>query len=518
MAYQLKTTGIAANCTMCIAVDPDTDEIKDFSSSAVTSTITVGAGISIGSQDWDGNTRKFIQLAASNEVAFGANKPRYENFNSAGLERSVVWIGESADATAARVFGSDSQHYVAAVNLAAGGATHPAVNGLGFTTLQNGGFTAPSVGQKVIWGFSAKHGTGNTFYTALHNASAMSKAAVGTPTSSASSGFDIAFLSRRNDNVLKANDKIHVIAIFDIELTESDWDALRDDWFTVLLEPAGPTPVAFTGTVPTLNGTEGVAFSESLASYFSGTETPFAFTVQSGTLPAGLTLNSSTGLISGTPTTAGDATGIVIRATDDATDTADSNSFTISIAAAPAAIAFTGTVPTQNLTVDEAMTPLDLSTYFGGEATPFAYAVQTGTLQTGLSINTSTGVISGTPTEVATRSIVVRGTDDNAETADTNSFDIVVAAAPSTDGTLTFTTPLKNNTGTVQANLTGLTATIIDMATRDSVESLTGQTTNSSGIPEPITNPAVVIDDTYRVVYMSADGTQVGISGIITAT
>ena len=95
---------------------------------------------------------------------------------------------------------------------------------------------------------------------------------------------------------------------------------------------AGPaTPIAFTGTVPTLNGTEDAAFSESLASYFSGTETPFAYTVQSGTLPAGLTLNSSTGVISGTPTTVGTSSGIVVRGTDATPDTADSNSFSIVI-------------------------------------------------------------------------------------------------------------------------------------------------------------------------------------------
>lgn len=106
-----------------------------------------------------------------------------------------------------------------------------------------------------------------------------------------------------------------------------------------------PTPIAFTGTVPTLNGTEGVAFSESLASYFSGTETPFAYTLQSGTLPAGLTLNSSTGVISGTPTTAGTSSGIVVRGTDATPDTADTNSFSIVIAA-PASLPGTPGTPT----------------------------------------------------------------------------------------------------------------------------------------------------------------------------
>lgn len=100
---------------------------------------------------------------------------------------------------------------------------------------------------------------------------------------------------------------------------------------------ASATPVAFTGTVPTLNGTEGTAFSDSVASYFSGTETPFTYAVHAGTLPAGLTLNTSTGVISGTPTTAGTSSGIVIRATDATPNTADSNAFDIVVDAAPTA-------------------------------------------------------------------------------------------------------------------------------------------------------------------------------------
>jgi hypothetical protein len=95
--------------------------------------------------------------------------------------------------------------------------------------------------------------------------------------------------------------------------------------------------VTFTGTVPTLNGTRKTALpaqSPTIASYFTGSATPFSYAVQSGTLPAGLSINSSTGVISGTPTVTGTQTGIVIRATDDDAETADTNSFSIAIAAA----------------------------------------------------------------------------------------------------------------------------------------------------------------------------------------
>lgn len=98
---------------------------------------------------------------------------------------------------------------------------------------------------------------------------------------------------------------------------------------------AGSTPVGFSGTVPTLIGKQGVAFSESLASYFTGSLTPFAYSIKSGALPGGLSLNSSTGVISGTPTGSGTAGGIVVRATDAEDNTADTNAFAIGLEANP---------------------------------------------------------------------------------------------------------------------------------------------------------------------------------------
>lgn len=93
-------------------------------------------------------------------------------------------------------------------------------------------------------------------------------------------------------------------------------------------------------------------------------------------------------------------------------------------------VSFAGTVPAQSWVEDSAITPLDLSTYFSGDLTPFSYAVTTGTLPTGLSLNSSTGVISGTPTTPAAAvSIVVTATDDGSNPASTNAFNITITEA-----------------------------------------------------------------------------------------
>lgn len=58
-------------------------------------------------------------------------------------------------------------------------------------------------------------------------------------------------------------------------------------------------------------GEVGVPYSHQFTA--TGGSGSFAWTVTAGTLPAGLSLNSSTGLLSGTPTTAGTSSNITIN-------------------------------------------------------------------------------------------------------------------------------------------------------------------------------------------------------------
>lgn len=241
MAYQLKSTGIAADCTMFIGVDPDTGTIKDFASAGVTTDLLVGANVTISSQTWDGVTRHYFRngsgTADADFVKFGTTKPNWSN-NVNGTTRTVVFIGEAAGAYV-RVFGKDSSHYFGGQSAVGGGNTLPTVTGCGWSASVDGGGTALTAGQKALFGYSSVHGTSATAYWALHDAASMSSSSETAPTStSGSNNFDLSYVARRTDTATNNRDKIHAILIFDIALTEAQWDSLRDDWFGTLLEAA----------------------------------------------------------------------------------------------------------------------------------------------------------------------------------------------------------------------------------------------------------------------------------------
>lgn len=77
-------------------------------------------------------------------------------------------------------------------------------------------------------------------------------------------------------------------------------------------------------------GAPGTAYSQTLAA--NGGTGPYTYAVTAGSLPAGLSLNSSTGVISGTPTGTGTAT-FTVTATD-STSATGSQSLSLTVAAA----------------------------------------------------------------------------------------------------------------------------------------------------------------------------------------
>jgi hypothetical protein len=91
----------------------------------------------------------------------------------------------------------------------------------------------------------------------------------------------------------------------------------------------GTAALSYTNTL-SASGTEGVSYSS--GSSATGGKSPYTYAVISGSLPTGLTLNASTGVVSGTPSAA-EAYPYTIRVTDSAGLT-KTISGTITVAAA----------------------------------------------------------------------------------------------------------------------------------------------------------------------------------------
>ncbi len=144
------------------------------------------------------------------------------------------------------------------------------------------------------------------------------------------------------------------------------------------------------------------AYSQALTA--SNGTAPYTFAITSGALPAGLSL-SSAGVLSGTPTAGGSFT-FTVTATD-AHGFAASRAYGVTIAGASIALT-PATVPGAAFAVSYSQTFAA-----SGGTGPYTYAVASGALPPGMSLNGTTGVLSGMPTALGTSTFTIRATDSS---------------------------------------------------------------------------------------------------------
>ncbi len=188
----------------------------------------------------------------------------------------------------------------------------------------------------------------------------------------------------------------------------------------------GPTLVVSPTNPPA--GATGFAYSQQLST--SGGTAPYTYQLETGSLPAGLNLSSS-GLISGTPSAVGNVT-FKVRSTDSTTISTGgqwlvTQDITIVINAAPTIVLSPPTLP-GGATVGAAYSTTVSAS--GGTA-PYTFTVTVGALPAGLTLNPTTGVLSGTPTAGGTFNFTIRAVDSSATPGPFNTnrpYSLTVAA------------------------------------------------------------------------------------------
>ena len=182
---------------------------------------------------------------------------------------------------------------------------------------------------------------------------------------------------------------------------------------------SGYDPVEIT-TTSLPGGQQDVSYSQTVQA--TGGKTPYTWSIDSGSLPSGLSLGSSTGTISGTPTSYGTSNFTVEVSDDQATPDTDTQALSITIA--PEDV----TITTTSLPNGQQGVWYSQTVQATGGDTPYTWSIDSGSLPAGLSLGSSTGTISGTPTSYGTSNFTVKVTDDwSPANTDTQALSITIA-------------------------------------------------------------------------------------------
>ena len=277
-------------------------------------------------------------------------------------------------------------------------------------------------------------------------------------------------------------------------------------WVTPRLRVRPPTGAGLTGTVGVV-----WASSNNLVLASEGTS-PYLFALTSGLLPAGLTFNTATGAIAGTPAANTSGTYLVtVTATDSANvPVTGSVSFTVTVAGG-LFLSATGTSPFSG-TFGTANASLTTVTATGG-LFPYTYAITTpSSLPTGMTVGASSGVVGVTAlTPAGVYSITVSGTDATTTTPVTGSvsFSLNHALLMTPTAVATPSTGVAGPVRTITATGGTGTITYATATAGFTVNSTTGVVSSTNG----------TVAGTYSIVVTATDGTIApGATGAATGT
>jgi hypothetical protein len=229
----------------------------------------------------------------------------------------------------------------------------------------------------------------------------------------------------------------------------SDLNSLQGASRRVLYNNISGTISAFTVTLVTsfIELTKDYPIAPFAPVSAAGGTTPYTWAI-APSLVSGLTFNTSTGVISGTPTVTLSSSSYTVTVTDSAASSYN-KVFSVAVATTLTTVSLVSSV---TLTKDQAMTPVTPVSANGGTP-PITWAIAP-SLVSGLTFNTSTSVISGTPTSLLNTTTFNITATDSVGRQSYKPFDIRVV---STVQPLVLTNPVPSISVPAFSNITPVT-------------------------------------------------------------
>ena len=235
-------------------------------------------------------------------------------------------------------------------------------------------------------------------------------------------------LSLSSSGVISGTPTAVVTANFRVRVTSLQLSGEKN--FALQISP----PVAINTASPLLSGMVGTPYMQSFSG--SGGETPYSWSLASGSLPGGFTQLTPSGNLNGTPTSAG-TSNFTVRLTDASTP-AQVITKAMALTIVPTLTITDANLP--NAQPGTAYPPQTLNAT--GGTSPYTWTLVSA-LPAGLSLSPG-GQISGTPTTAGVTTFTVRATDSSFP-----NFNVTKAFTLSVIAPLTITTTSPLNTGLV---------------------------------------------------------------------
>lgn len=156
---------------------------------------------------------------------------------------------------------------------------------------------------------------------------------------------------------------------------------------------------------------------------------PYAWSSTSGQLPAGLALNSTTGTIAGTPTSAGTFSFVTTVRDSKAALVSAGLSVMVSPKSSTPTDASTVQITTSGLPVGAVHSSYATNLTATGGVPPYTWSITGGLLPTGVTLAAATGAIAGTPTLAGTYSVTATVKDSKAA-SDSAALSLNISTAP----------------------------------------------------------------------------------------